>query len=310
MSRIPKLDRRRWYLDNLERLGWVNFEKTDNSSHSIREIHKEILKHFRDGSITHTTVDRDVKELRAEWEGRVPTPEEVQDAERLLLPENFPEFRRKLRQISGSVEYETPPFQHALFYFLWCLSRKKPVPQWVITLFDELDPAHPFPEDLNELIQRQDMLLSFLFLLAPRHGKTDLLQDFVIHTHASDPNIKILFGNGTIKKTEQFVGNYFMPLLEQNEWLIDNYGPFEVDKPWSKTGYILAKREGVHKSHSLHPFGISGSVLSLDSDLILGDDLSDYRRASSETTTDGDYDWMTTQLMTRREPGTPFVYVG
>jgi len=306
-SRKPSTAERRKYI--AERLhtdwGWNNYEK-GLTGYSLRDMSNALVRAF--GTTENTgpmNVLRDIKLLREEAE--LPDEAEVNEAKRMLAPELFPEWRRKVR----GEHYETPKFQHALFVFLRCLAHKEPVPKWVIDLFDELDPVNLFPDNLNELIVNQEILLSFLFLLAPRHGKTDLLQDFVIHEHAESPSTKILFGNGTIRRTEQFVGNYFLPVLEHHEWLNDMYGPFKADdRAWSRSGYVLAKREGFHKSMSLQPFGISGSVLSLDSDLILADDLSDLRRAVSELTTDTDYDWMTTQLMTRREPHTAFAYVG
>ena len=297
------------YIDERIRTDWgwdQNYEKQPGG-YTLRDIANKCMQRFGANNVPRhpQSYKRFVEQLRARL--AIPDEEEQTEAARLLLPENFPEFRRLLR----GEHYETPPHQLHLFNVLYALTYKLPIPQATLDYFDEMDPANPFPEDINELIVQQKVMLSFMFLMAPRHGKTDLLQDFVIHTHCNDPNRKILFGNGTIKKTEGFIGNYFMSVLEQHDDLNRLYGPFRHDeRAWSKTGYVLAKREGFHKSMSMQPFGISGSVLSLDSDLILADDISDLRRALSETTTDDDVDWLTTQLMTRREPNTAFVYVG
>ncbi len=286
--------------------GWEDYRKGPNGV-SYRDMARKIwIADGRHGKpVSPATIKADIDTLREA--AQTLDEKELDEAQLLLEPENFPEFRRRLR----GQNYETPVFQQAVFWVLYAITFKEPIPDWVIEYLDEMDPERPLPENVNELIVEQKQMISFILLLAPRHGKTDLLQDFVMWVHARDANRKILFGNGTIKKTEGFVGNYFLQLLESNDWLIDRYGPFwSGDKQWSKSGYVLAKRTGFHKANSLHPFGISGSVLSLDSDLILADDISDLRRARSETTTEGDYDWLTTQLMTRREPETAFCYVG
>jgi len=286
--------------------GWENHTKGPRGL-SYRDMARRIwVADGRAGKpVSPATIKADIDMLREEAASL--SDEELAEAEDLLAPEQFPKFRRKLR----GDHYETPIFQKALFWVLYAITFKKAIPGWVIEYLDDLDPERPFPPDINDLIVEQKLMISFVFLLAPRHGKTDLLQDFVLWCHAKDPNRKVLFGNGTIKKTEQFIGNYFMPILEEHEWLIERYGPFwSGSKAWSKGGYVLKKRTGFHKANSMHPFGIDGSVLSLDSDLILADDISDLRRARSETTTEGDYDWLTTQLMTRREPETAFCYVG
>ena len=306
MQELSKAERRRYISERINTdWGWVDYEKGPNG-YSYRDITNALTKAFgSQRGFNPMTIKRDIESLREE--ANTIAPEVLSEAQLMLAPDRFPEWRKKLRGDG----YETPKYQLALFLFLRCLAHKEAVPQWVLDYFDELDPIRPFPPNLNELIVNQEKLLSFAFLLAPRHGKTDDLQDFIIHEHCEDPNIKILYGNGTIHKTQSFTANYFMPVLEHHEWLNEMYGPFKSDdRQWSKSGYVLAKRTGFHKSSSLQPFGISGSVLSLDADLILADDISDLRRALSEKTTDDDFDWLTTQLMTRREPHTAFAYVG
>lgn len=311
---ISKAERRRFIDERINSdWGWVDYRKPapheNPAAYSIQDMWNALARQYGRENIpsSRMTIQRDVEALREAFDQSRHQGENEDEAARLLEPEHFDEFRQKLR----GPHYETPPHQYHLYRVLRSLALKEPVPQDTIDWFDEMDPVHPFPENLNDLIVEQQKMLSFLFLVAPRHGKTDLVQDFTLQMHAGYPNTKILYGNGTIKKTMSFIGNYFMPILEHHEWLNATYGPFKDDsKAWSKEGYILAKREGFHKSESMHPFGIDGDVLSLDSDLILADDISNLRRARSEATTDNDFDWITTNLMTRREPGTAFAYVG
>lgn len=295
--------------------GWVDYRKPapheNPAAYSYQDMQNAMRRVWGDDAPkTKMTVKRDIDILRTQHLNQGLTDEEQEAADNLLLPQNFPGFRRKLR----GDHYETPRHQMASYYLIRALARREPLPQWVIDYFDEVDPERPFPDDINDLItqrERKGIMISVLLLVAPRHGKTDLVQDSIIQLYAEDPQIKVLYGNGTIKKTQSFISNYFMPVLEHHDWLVETYGPFKSDRySWSKEGLILAGREGFHKSNSLHPFGIDGTVLSLDADLIVADDISDLKRARSETTTDNDADWLTTQLMTRREPHTAFLYVG
>lgn len=144
---------------------------------------------------------------------------------------------------------------------------------------------------------------------------TELMVHFVLHTFATDQNKRVMFGNGTQKKSEGFIDNAIMSMLEGNDVssqeFVDMFGPFrDKDRPWSKMGFTLAGREHSTKSYSLQPFGVSGNIRSFDADVILGDDLTDLKRARSETVTDEDYAWVTTELMLRREWQTSFVLTG
>ena len=303
--------------------GWVNYSNEGvEDAWSLRRIHAWALKQHPKFP-TVMTLKRDIDKLRER--ASLPTEEEKEEAIDLLAPENFPAWRAKFFTVPETgMPFETPPFQHAIFHVLYSLTFKTPIPQWAIDLLDELDPVHPFPEDLNELIvqagdhtihPRKKTFLSFILMMAPRHGKTELLVHFTEYVFAKDPNKRIMFGNGTIKKSAGFIDNAVMSFLEgltpAGETFVQMYGPFKDDRrPWSKEGFTLAGRTTDTKSYSMQPFGISGNIRSFDADLILGDDLQDLKRARSENVTQEDYEWFTTELMLRREKHTALVKMG
>jgi hypothetical protein len=92
---------------------------------------------------------------------------------------------------------------------------------------------------------------------------------------------------------------------------VEMYGPFKSDdRAWSKAGFTLAKREFNTKAFSMQPFGIQGNIRSLDTDVTIGDDLQSLQRARSETITEEDYLWLTTDLFGRREYHTANIQLG
>ena len=301
---------RRLYID--ERInsdwGYVAYEKGPLGL-SLNDIATKIARVTGD-RISRTTIKHDLDFLRDL--AKVPTHQELTEAQELLLPENFPEFRRHMFTTPEGSPYETPDHQFAAFWVMYALLHKVALPAWVIDYLDTMDddPNRKLPADINERIIAGDRFITFEFLMAPRHGKTDLSTHFILHTHSGWPNKRIMWGNGTEKKTMQFIGNFIMPVLEHHKELNRLYGPFYNAGNWGKSGYIIATREGFSKMASLQPFGLGGSIRSYDSDLIFADDLSDLKRARNELVTAADAEWVAVELMTRRERHTPFFNFG
>lgn len=309
---------RRKYID--ERIntdwGWDKYVKGP-VGYSLNDIMVACMRRFGAGNVPGNTMayKRDIEVLREQYEA--PDPEEISEARALLAPEKFPEWRATFFRVPETGEpFQTPKFQHAIFWVMHAATFKVPLPEWVIEYLDDLDPKHPFPDNINDLITgKEQSFLSFLLMMAPRHGKTELVIHFILHTFALNPNKRVMFGNGTQKKSEGFIDNAIMSMMEANDELsekfVEMYGPFKHDdRPWSRQGFTLAGRTISNKMFSMQPFGISGNVRSFDSDAILGDDLTDLQRSRSETTTDGDYGWFTTELMLRREYQTSLIYLG
>ena len=314
---ISQAERRRYIADRLHAdWGWIKWEKGPEGA-STRDIVRYLERAHDGHRFNPMTIKRDIDTMREA--ASMPTQDELSEARQLLKPENFPEWRAKFFKVpgaNGGQPFQTPKFQHAIFWVMHAATFKIELPEWVIEYLDELDPKHPFPDDINKIITgEKKTFLSFLLLMAPRHGKTELMVHFVLHTFAMDPNKRIMFGNGTQKKSEGFIDNAIMSTMEGldplSEEFVEMYGPFRDDnRAWSKMGFTLAGRQIMNKMFSMQPFGISGNIRSFDADSILGDDLADLARSRSETTTDFDYDWLTTELMMRREYSTSLILTG
>lgn len=225
------------------------------------------------------------------------------EAMELLKPENFPEFRKLFPAPGGGV-YQTPKTQHALHWIIYSLTRKVDLPDWVIEHFE-------LPEDVNEDIVLKEKLLTFVLLMAPRHGKTMTVIHSLINLICEFPDVRMIYCQG-IASTSQKAMGVVMTELERNDRLKELYGPFrDDDRPWShKDGFEVARRTIAAITPTMMPVGINSNVRSLDADIIIIDDPQDLERAESERTTEKDYAKLTTEFMTRREPHTPVLMIG
>ena len=310
MSILPAVERQDYIGSRLHSdWGWSDWRK--NGGKSTRQIADSIRRAYPDfDRPSHMTINRDIEVLRQEALGAPKTPVEQSEADRLLERENFGEWRATIFETPDGAPYGLPIHQEAAYEVMYSLTYNEALPQWTIEWLDKVDPDHPLPENINEIITEGNHFLSFELLMPPRHGKTDLDIHFIIFVHCKSPEKRIMFGNGTEKKTHSFIANFILPVLETHEKLNEMYGPFRGPLAWAKDGYILAQRPGFSKMPSLQPFGLRGSIRSFDTDLIMGDDLSDYKRALSETTTTDDAEWVRTELMSRREKSSPFLNTG
>lgn len=279
--------RREWVLANLnliEKEGWT-----------YKDIKTKIRRNFDlDSGISDNTIYRDLQ-----WARKQAEPDHrTEEAKTLLHPDNFPKWRE---EIFG---YITSRTQHALFYIMYCLALKEEIPQWVLDHFE-------LPAEVNDDLILKEKLLSFMLLMAPRHGKTMTMVHGLIFLYCVEPDIRVIYCQG-IATTTEAINEMVMLELEHNEKLVDMYGPFKSEKRrWSvQNGFILARRTRQSITASFQPVGLTSNVRSLDADILIIDDPQDLDRAESESLTTKDYRKITAEFMTRREPHTPVLMVG
>lgn len=290
MSNFPvstKATRVEWVHNNLPR-----FEKRQLS---YTQIARELRDYFGEPRLrSEATIGRYLSEAR-----KLNDPTGMSaEAEELLKPENFPEWRSRI------FNYTTSRTQHALFYVLRSLALKETLPDWVIAHFN-------LPEDIDEQVMEAEKLMTFILLMAPRHGKTMTMVHGLINLYCQEPDLRVIYCQG-IATTTSDICQLIMLEMEDNPTLIELYGPFRSDsRQWSRdNGFVLAKRQRHSITPSFLPVGITSNVRSRDADVIVIDDPQDLTRASSEATTSADYNKITTEFMTRREPHTPVLMVG
>lgn len=279
--------RKQWVVDNYQRI-------IDNKI-PYRVIADEIKRYFgmpRPPSLA--TVGRYLQYAES-----VASPNSLtQEAIDLLEPDNFPEWRARL------FGYQTSETQHALFYVLRSLALKEPLPDWVKKHFD-------LPENVDYDVIEAEKLMTFILLMAPRHGKTMTMIHGLINLYCFNPDLRVIYCQG-IATTTADICKFIMLEMEDNDQLKDMYGPFRSDdRQWSGDhGFVLAKRKRHAITPSFLPVGITSNVRSRDADILIIDDPQDLDRAESEATTTKDYRKITTEFMTRREPHTPCLMVG
>ena len=239
-----------------ERRDWVvrNLPRIEDKDLSVRQIGWEIKNYFGlDKPPSPATIHRDLKFAR-EAAGPLRYSQEALD---LLKPENFPQFRELFKAPGGGL-YETNKTHHALYWVLYALTRKTDLPDWVIEHFD-------LPPTVNEDIVEKEKLLTFILLVAPRHGKTMTMAHGLIALIAYDPNVAIIYSQG-IQSTTTDIMELIMLEMESNEKLLELYGPFRDDhRQWSKQhGFVVARREVPRISPTFLPVGINSNVRSRD----------------------------------------------
>ena len=265
----------------------------------LADIARDVQRHFkRTKAPSPTTIATDLK-----WLDENKFRPLGEEASELLVPERFPEWRAKFFTAPNGDPYVTTKYHHALAWIIIALALKVEVPKWVLEFWG-------LPDSVNDDMHSRSVLFTLILLVAPRHGKSDLVQHVIIWLICENPNIRIIYCQGVLTTSQEGM-EWIKSELENNDELVEWYGPFKnEDSRWNANGFTVAKRDMSLRSPTVRPVGVQSNIRSQDADLIIVDDPQDLRRASSEATIMGDYRWFTTELMTRREPHTPVFGVG
>jgi len=284
------------------------YRPSDKKGYSLRDIALDVARHFdlrrENGELRIPSPATIKKDLHA-IEVTDPSEREItDDAQELLRPENFPEWRAKHFVAPGTNDaYETPKHQLAWFHVFASLALKVPLPDWVIDYYPELHEV-----DINNWVELQDRLLTIFILAPPRHGKSDLFGHACIWVMMVNANIRIIWCGGSLP-ISTLTTAFIKAELESNESLIADYGPFESSN-WSNEAFTLATRTTRMRAPTMVALGKGSTVLSRDADIIVLDDYVDLRASESPTQVGKDVRWAKSQLFTRREPWTPVFGIG
>jgi len=156
-------------------------------------------------------------------------------------------------------------------------------------------------------------------LSPPRSGKTDLLIHLVVWLILRNPNIRIVW----IGPNEDIAVNSVdavRDILSSHDKLIETYLPpgltFEpvgtgAKKEWSAKALTVSTRTIVgQKASTLLARGRTGRLLSLDADVIIGDDLVDFESMMTEGARKQVKGWFLTTLSSRASANTVFFVIG
>ncbi len=277
----------------------MDYHKPPKGGWSYRKIAVDVGLHFERAPVSGATIQNDIIAIREKYE----ESERQRDAG-VLDPAHFRQWRAKFFTDPGTgLPYETPDHQYHWFRVMMSLALKEDIPKETLEYLD-------LPEDINGDIEGRRKMLTLILLAPPRHGKTELAIHAIIWLICYQPNIRILYCSGVLQ-TSRDNASLIKAELEFNEGLIEAYGPFRTDdSEWNQRQFTVATRTIRAKTSTVLSIGRGSNVLSKDADLIVVDDPQDLDAAESETTTARDFRWLTTQLMSRREPHTPVLGLG
>jgi hypothetical protein len=146
----------------------------------------------------------------------------------------------------------------------------------------------------------------------PRHGKSDLMGHFCIWQILRDPDVCILWVGGSediAKKAVRMVRQQ----LETNELLVADFaGPGGVfqSRPWTDEEFIVATRTSAQRSPTMKAIGRGGTMLSLDADFIVSDDIESDKTTRQPAQRATTKQWFNSDLASRKEDHTAWMYIG
>lgn len=293
-------NRRRFIKGNLRK-----YKYGTSSQWSQRRIAMDVAEAFGlDKSPSATTIKNDLAQIEKEGLKDVSYSEE---AERLLLPDNFAEWRAHFFRAPGNRPYLTPKHQQAWFHIVRALALKEEIPDWVVDYLDLEEQLEDI--DIKEWVKDPKQMLTLFLLAPPRHGKSDLAAHVIIWLICRMPDIRILWCAGKLE-ISMLTTSFVKAELESNEELIQAYGPFENEGDWSNNQFTVATRKTRMRSPTIKAIAKGTTILSLDGDIIFADDIFDLKSSLSPAQVQKDITWLKSQLMTRREPWTPLFGIG
>lgn len=154
-------------------------------------------------------------------------------------------------------------------------------------------------------------------LSPPRHGKTELLTHFVVWLIVRDPNIRIIWMGPNEPKAKEVVTKIKEILELHTELIRDTLPPGQTYAPQKRQG-------GVWQSNTFkvdcRPPGIAGNtflgigrgakILSLNADILIGDDIEDADSTENVTARKKTRRWFSTQWDSRKEEHTAMFLIG
>lgn len=201
------------------------------------------------------------------------------------LISGFLAFRAKYFRTPRRTPYETPDFQQ----------------RWATTLFQALVNGG------REMI------------LAPqRHGKTMELAHLCVYLFTLDPNIRILWVSAA-QRTAEKTTSLIRGILATTPDLIEDFagiaGSFVPDRKsahrWTNAEFTIATRTDFDiNGPSMQALGREGTILSLNADIIIVDDIEDKGSVGQFGTRQSTKEWWDTQLSSRKEEHTGVFIIG
>jgi len=142
-----------------------------------------------------------------------------------------------------------------------------------------------------------------LCLLAPRgHGKSTIVEGFVVWNILLNPKIRILIVSMNQNKSEDMM-NFIKSCLEL-EQVTEIWGE-QKSPTWSRNKIRVKNPKGgiQHKEPTLQVLGVTSSQISSHYDMIILDDVQDRQNVATANRRKQIRDWYNTELLEMLEPG-------
>ena len=156
-----------------------------------------------------------------------------------------------------------------------------------------------------------------VILSPPRHGKTELLIHFCTWLIVRFSMIRILWIGGNEKIARRSVSQVASHLTTNEPLIIETLPPAHSYRPdrkdglsWSKNEFTVSTRPFPVKGASMTGLGRGGTLLSLDADLIVADDIEDHSSTTQPGNREGTREWWTSDLESRKEEHTALAKIG
>jgi hypothetical protein len=154
-------------------------------------------------------------------------------------------------------------------------------------------------------------------LSPPRHGKTELLTHFVVWLIVRNPNVRIIWMGPNEPKAKEVVAKV-KELLESHTQLIEetlapgqSYAPKKrMGGVWQSNTFKVDCRTPGISGNTFIGVGRGAKILSLNADILVGDDLEDHDSTKSETSRKETRHWFETQFDSRKVEETAMFLIG
>jgi len=143
----------------------------------------------------------------------------------------------------------------------------------------------------------------FVCLLAPRgHGKSTIVEGYIIWRIIIDPSIRILITTVNQNKAEEMM-TFISHHLEYNEKLVELFGE-QKSNLWSRSKLRVKNKGGgiIHKEPTLQVLGVTSSQISSHYDIIILDDVCDRKNTQTAHRRRQLKEWYETELLEMLEP--------
>lgn len=156
-------------------------------------------------------------------------------------------------------------------------------------------------------------------LSPPRHGKTELLIHFVIWLVSRDPEFACMWISVNEKIAKLAVAEGKRIMETNTELIAATLGPHRRWQPigrattsWGATEFTVANRSASisNKAPTMVAIGRAGGVLSRDVDLIVTDDIEDFKSTQQAETREATRNWAFNDVESRKEEHTAWLNIG